>query len=119
MKTRLVTMLSAAALIVSSGLAQGQPKKEVTIAYQDMNVPYRTAMESGEIEKATGYRINWKFIAGGGDVIRAMGSGDIQIGEAGSSPIAAAVSQGLDVELFWILDMLAKLGVIRYDDLGD
>jgi taurine transport system substrate-binding protein len=37
-----------------------------------------------------------------------MGSGDIQIGEAGSSPIAAAVSQGLDVQLFWILDDIAN-----------
>ncbi|MCL4185345.1 MAG: ABC transporter substrate-binding protein, partial [Burkholderiaceae bacterium] len=107
MKTGIVSVLSAAALAASVGLAQAQPRKEVTIAYQDMNVPYRTAMEAGEIEKATGYKINWKMIVGGGDVIRAMGSGDIQIGEAGSSPIAAAVSQGLDVELFWILDDIA------------
>jgi taurine transport system substrate-binding protein len=33
-----------------------------------------------------------------------MASGDVQIGEAGSSPIAAAASQGQDVKLFWILD---------------
>lgn len=107
MKTVIATMLSAAALVAAAGFAQAQPKKEVTIAHQDMNVPYRVAIDSGEIEKATGYKINWKFIAGGGDVIRAMGSGDIQVGEAGSSPIAAAVSQGLDVELFWILDDIA------------
>jgi hypothetical protein len=32
----------------------------------------------------------------------------------------AALGRGLfRLELFWILDMLAKLGVIRYDDLGD
>jgi hypothetical protein len=32
----------------------------------------------------------------------------------------AALGRGLfRIELFWILDMLAKLGVIRYDDLGD
>ncbi len=108
MKTGIVSLLSTVALATSIGLAQAQPRKEVTIAYQDMNVPYRTAMEAGEIEKATGYKINWKMIVGGGDVIRAMGSGDIQIGEAGSSPIAAAVSQGLDVQLFWILDDIAN-----------
>jgi ABC-type taurine transport system substrate-binding protein len=39
-----------------------------------------------------------------GDVIRAMASGDVQIGEAGSSPFAAAVSQGQNLNLFWILD---------------
>lgn len=32
----------------------------------------------------------------------------------------AALGRGLfRIELFWILDMLARLGVIRYDDLGD
>ena len=32
----------------------------------------------------------------------------------------AALGRGLfRTELFWILDMLSKLGVIRYDDLGD
>ncbi len=107
MFSRFATMLSAAVFAASAGLAFAQPKKEVTIAYQDMNVPYRTVMESGEIEKATGYRIDWRMIVGGGDVIRAMGSGDIEIGEAGSSPIAAAASQGLDIELFWILDDIA------------
>jgi len=36
-----------------------------------------------------------------------MASGDVQIGEAGSSPIVAAASQGQDVKLFWILDDIA------------
>ncbi len=32
----------------------------------------------------------------------------------------AALGRGLfRTELFWVLDMLARLGVIRYDDLGD
>jgi len=32
----------------------------------------------------------------------------------------AALGRGLfRTELFWIMDMLSKLGVIRYDDLGD
>ena len=45
-----------------------------------------SCMESGELEKATGYKINWRMFGGGGDVIRAMASGDVQIGEVGSSP---------------------------------
>ena len=81
--------------------------KEVTFAHQDMLVPLRTVMESGELEKATGYKINWRMFGGGGDVIRAMASGDVQIGEAGSSPITAAASQGQDIKLFWILDDIA------------
>ena len=78
--------------------------REVTFAHQDMLVPLRTVMESGELEKTTGYKIKWRMFGGGGDVIRAMASGDVQIGEAGSSPFAAAISQGQDLRLFWILD---------------
>ncbi len=78
--------------------------KEVTFAYQDMVVPFRVVMQSGAIEKATGYKITWRKFGGGGDVIRAMASGNVAMGEAGSSPIAAAASQGLPIELFWILD---------------
>jgi taurine transport system substrate-binding protein len=105
MTSRLPLGLAAAALFGSTALfAQ---TKEVTFAYQDMLVPLRTIIESGELEKSTGYKINWRQFGGGGDVIRAMASGDVQIGEAGSSPIAAAASQGQDIKLFWILDDIA------------
>ena len=92
--------------LAASGSVYAQ-KKEVTFAHQDMLVPLRTVMESGELEKATGYKINWRMFGGGGDVIRAMASGDVQMGEAGSSPITAAASQGQDIKLFWILDDIA------------
>ena len=37
-----------------------------------------------------------------------------------SPSLDAALGRGLfRTELFWIMDMLARLGVIRYDDLGD
>ena len=79
-------------------------QKEVTIGYQDMVVPYRIAQEAKEIEKATGYKVNWKQFGGGGEVIKAMASGAVQIGEVGSAGVAAAVSRGEPYELFWILD---------------
>jgi taurine transport system substrate-binding protein len=79
----------------------------VTIAHQDMLVPLRTVMESGELEKTTGYKISWRMFGGGGDVIRAMASGDVQIGEVGSAGVATAANQGQDVKLFWILDDIA------------
>ena len=91
----------AAMLAAAPALAQ---TKEVTIGYQDMVVPYRIAQEAKEIEKATGYKINWKQFGGGGDVIKAMASGDVQIGEVGSAGIAAAAIARRAVELFWILD---------------
>jgi len=99
------------ACVVLAGIALGggafAQAKEVTFAHQDMLVPLRTVMESGELEKATGYKINWRMFGGGGDVIKAMASGDVQLGEAGSSPITAAASQGQDIKLFWILDDIA------------
>ena len=96
----------AAMAMVACGTAFAQ-SKEVTFAHQDMLVPLRTVMESGEIEKATGYKINWRMFGGGGDVIRAMASGDVQVGEVGSAGITAAASQGQDIKLFWILDDIA------------
>ena len=100
------SLVAAAAAWTVAGAAFAQAK-EVTFAHQDMLVPLRTVMESGELEKATGYKINWRMFGGGGDVIRAMASGDVQIGEAGSSPITAAASQGQGIKLFWILDDIA------------
>jgi taurine transport system substrate-binding protein len=97
-----------AGLLLAVGLTSAYAQtKEVTFAHQDMLVPLRTVMESGELEKATGYKINWRMFGGGGDVIKAMASGGVQIGEAGSSPITAAASQGQDIKLFWILDDIA------------
>jgi taurine transport system substrate-binding protein len=90
-----------AGLLAAPAAAQ---TKEVTFAHQDMVVPFRVAQAAGAIEKATGYKINWKLFGGGGDVIKAMASGDIPIGEVGSSPATAAAAQGLDVEVIWILD---------------
>jgi taurine transport system substrate-binding protein len=104
-KRRLILCGVAAAM--ASGWAAAQTK-EVTFAHQDMLVPFRTVMESGELEKATGYKISWRMFGGGGDVIRAMASGDVQIGEVGSAGVAAAASQGQDIKLFWILDDIAS-----------
>jgi taurine transport system substrate-binding protein len=91
------------ALSLVAGVALAQTK-EVTIGYQDMVVPYRVAQEAKEIEKATGYKVNWKQFGGGGEVIKAMASGAVQIGEVGSAGISAALSRGEPYELFWILD---------------
>jgi len=103
---RLILWAAASGLALAGSAVQAQTK-EVTIAHQDMLDPYRIVMESGELEKTTGYKINWRMFGGGGDVIRAMASGDVQIGEVGSSPLTAAASQGQDVKLFWILDDIA------------
>lgn len=117
------TLLAMVALAVPAAAAA---QKEVTIAYQDMVVPYRVAQEAKEIEKATGYRIHWKQFGGGGEVIKAMASGQVQVGEVGSAPLAAGISRGLPLELFWILDDIGDAealvarngsGINRLEDL--
>lgn len=97
------TMLVGAFGVLMSASAFAQTK-EVTIGYQDMVVPYRMAQEARAIEAATGYKVNWKQFGGGGEVIKAMASGAVQVGEVGSAGISAAVSRGEPLELFWILD---------------
>jgi len=98
-------LLTAVALVFGASAACAQ--KTVTFAYQDMMNPWRWVQQTGEIEKATGFKINYRQFGGGGDVIRAMASGDVQLGEVGSTGIATAISQGMDVELFWILEDIA------------
>ena len=93
--------LTAVALVAN---AQAQT---VTIGVQSMFAPWKDAIAKQQFEKATGWDIQWRNFDSGGDVMMAMASGDVQIGVAGSSPIAAAVSRGVDVQLFWILDNIA------------
>ncbi len=82
--------------------------KEVTIGYQLVYNPWKVAIVNGEFEKATGYEINWRKFDSGAKVITAMASGDLHLALAGSSPIAAGVSRGLDVELIWIVEDIAS-----------
>lgn len=79
----------------------------VTIGVQSMFAPWKDAIAQKQFEQATGWDIQWRNFDSGGDMMMAMASGDVQIGVAGSSPIAAAVSRGVDAQLFWILDNIA------------
>ena len=106
MKRYLGLWLTAVALAFGATAAWAQ--KTVTFAYQDMMNPWRWVQQTGEIEKETGIKINFRQFGGGGDVIRAMASGDVQLGEIGSTGIATAISRGMDVELFWILEDIAS-----------
>ena len=99
-------LIAGLALAIATALP-AWAQKTVTFAYQDMMNPFRWVQQTGEIEKATGYKINWRQFGGGGDVIRAMASGDVAIGEVGSAGVATAISQGMDVDLFWILEDIA------------
>jgi taurine transport system substrate-binding protein len=104
MKSALVAAIALVNLVWADHVAA--QSREVSIAYQDMIVPFRAAQGAGNVETETGYKINWKPFSGGGDVIKAMASGEVLIGEVGSSAATVAIAQGLDVEVFWILDVI-------------
>ncbi|MDQ0457802.1 taurine ABC transporter substrate-binding protein [Rhizobium paknamense] len=103
-----IASLAAVAAILGGANQAFAAEKTVTFAYQDMMTPIRVLMESGKLEQETHTEIKWVKFGGGGDVIRALASGGVDVGEAGSSPIAAAASQGLPIKLFWILDDIAN-----------
>jgi len=116
--TRRTMLVGTFALLLGAAqgsLAQGAPT--VTIGVQSMFGPWKTAIADKEFEKATGWNIKWRTFDSGGDLMTAMASGDVQIGVAGSSPIAAAVSRGVKVQVFWVLDNIndAEALVVRND----
>ncbi len=94
-----VLALAAAAALAGPAFAA---EREVNIAFQTVVEPAKVAQADGEYEKASGWKINWKKFASGGDVITAVASGDIQIGYVGSSPLAAAATKGLPIETIFI-----------------
>lgn len=100
---RVVGSTLALGIMAASGGTWAQ-QKEVTIAYQAINGPFISVIDSGDIEKATGYKINWRKFDSGAKVATGLASGDVQVAVIGSSPLAAAVSRGVDVQLFWVLD---------------
>ena len=104
--SRLVAVVFAA--LVVSGLAIPAHGQDITIGYQLVLNPWKVAIASGAFERETGKKITWRKFDSGAKVITAMASGDIQIAMAGSSPIAAGVSRGVRMELFWIVEDIAS-----------
>lgn len=82
-------------------------EKPVVIAYQTGIDPTKVAQAKGEYEKDSGRDIQWKKFDTGADVVNALASGDVDIGNIGSSPVAAAASRDLPIEVFFVA---AKLG---------
>ena len=93
--------------MLGMGSARAQAKS-VTVGYQTIVGPFPMAIANGDFEKATGAKIDWRQFTSAGDISAALASGDVPIGVIGSTGIAAAVSRGVDVELFWILDDIGQ-----------
>jgi len=115
-KRKSIGMMAA---VAGMFLASSVAAKDVTIGYQGMSNPWKHAIAEKLVEQETGYNVKWRRFDSGAKVITAMASGSIDLASAGSSPIAAAVSRGVDIELVWILENIADAeALVVRDDSG-
>lgn len=80
---------------------------DVTVAYQTAAEPAKVAQADNTFANESGANVSWRKFDSGANIVKAMASGDIQIGNLGSSPLAAAVSQQVPIEVFLVA---ARLG---------
>ena len=80
----------------------------VRIGYQTAPDPSQVAIVDGQYEKATGWKIEWTKFDSGASVITALASGAIDIGYAGSSPLAAGVTRGAAIQAFLIAGLIGE-----------
>ena len=70
---------------------------DLTVGYQTGIDPSKVPQADGLYEKAIGETIAWRRFNSGPEVVTAIASGDVQIGNLGSSPLAAAASRNLPI----------------------
>lgn len=83
-----------------TGLTLVSQATELTVGYQTGVDPSKVPQADGAYEQALGQKIAWRRFNSGPEVITAMASGDVQIGNLGSSPLAAAASRKLPIVAF-------------------
>ncbi|MFB4368112.1 taurine ABC transporter substrate-binding protein [Pseudomonas sp. LR_1] len=98
MKHALKTLLLA---VVAATSLQAQAA-DIVIGYQTGVDPSKVAQADGAYEKAIGEKLDWRRFNSGPEVVTALASGDVQIGNLGSSPLAAATSRKLPLVTFLV-----------------
>lgn len=80
----------------------------VIVAYQTEAEPAKVAQAENSFAKMSGATVDWRKFDSGSGVLRALASGDVQIGNLGSSPLAVGASQKLPIEVFLIASQLGS-----------
>lgn len=81
--------------------------------------PMQLLATSDALKSATGWDVEWRKFDSGTDVIAAMASGDVVLSELGSSPLAIAASQGVELQLIAFSDVIGKAeSLIAHNDSG-
>ncbi|EKM0525814.1 taurine ABC transporter substrate-binding protein [Cronobacter turicensis] len=81
---------------------------DVTVAYQTSAEPAKVAQADNTFAKESGATVDWRKFDSGASVVRALASGDVQIGNIGSSPLAVAASQNVPIEVFLLASQLGN-----------
>lgn len=103
----MIYRMKAMALGLAAVLAAGPALAEtIIIGHFGNPTPMQFARAEGKFEAATGWDIEWRKFDAGTDVIAAMAAGDVALAELGSSPLAIATSQGVDIQLFMLAAVL-------------
>ncbi|WP_434663216.1 taurine ABC transporter substrate-binding protein [Aeromonas sp. NJAU223] len=93
-------------LAASVLLSQSAQAVDVTVAYQTSAEPAKVAQADGTFAKESGAKVEWRKFDSGASVVRALASGDVQIGNIGSSPLAVAASQNVPIKVFLLASKL-------------
>ena len=83
-------------------------KQAVTIAYQTGVDPAKLAQADKTYEQTTQRDINWRKFDTGADVVAAISAGSIDIGNIGSSPLAAAATKGVPLQVFLVTSEIGE-----------
>jgi taurine transport system substrate-binding protein len=94
-------VFSVLGLAMALGTAlSAQAASDLQVGYQTGVDPSKVPQADGADEKAIGEQIGWRRFNSGPEVVTALASGDLQIGNLGSSPLAAAASRKLPIVAF-------------------
>ncbi|CAM4426247.1 taurine ABC transporter substrate-binding protein [Vibrio agarivorans] len=114
LKNKLATKAAILGTLLCS--ANVMAAKEVTIGYQGMFNPMKFAIDQQLVEEKTGYEIKWRKFDSGARAITAMAAGAVDMTVAGSSPIASAASNGVDMQLVWVMENIADAEALVVKD---
>jgi len=95
------SVFALAAILLLTGCQHNQ-SDSIRVAYQTGVDPSKVPQAQGEYENAIHHKMDWHRFNNGSEVVNAIASGDIDIGNIGSSPLALAISRKLPIKVFLI-----------------
>jgi taurine transport system substrate-binding protein len=116
-QVRILLALAAVLALVAAGCGasedggggeakQGGKPAKLRIAYQVIPNGAPIVKHNKWLEDALGIPVQWNQFDSGASVNRAVASGSVDIGLAGSSPVANGISSGLPYRVAWIYDVI-------------